>query len=84
MNTNSTTPTATNTTPLPQSPTEGKNTQRMAKNGGKRTKRSTNPDASALRLEAIRALTNLPEEGQFFLIYNTQDDQKSIVNGWGS
>ena len=82
MNTNTTTPTATNTTPLPQPPTEGKTTPRTAKSGGKRTKRSTNPDASELRLEAIRALTNLPQEGQFFLIYNTQDEQKNIVNGW--
>lgn len=84
MNANTTTPTATNTTPLPQSPSEGKNTQRTTKNGGKRTKRGTNPDASELRLEAIRALTNLPAEGQFFLIYDTQDDQNGIVNGWGT
>ncbi len=83
MNSN-TTPTATNTTPLPQPSLEGKSTPRTSKNGGKRTKRGTNPDASELRLEAIRALTNLPQEGQFFLIYDTQDDQKSIVNGWGS
>jgi len=63
-------------------------TRRRQRLPGDSEKGSTGPksrvrrDANELKFEAIRVLSNLAEDGKFFLLFETPDGKKEVVNCW--
>lgn len=53
-------------------------TEKDQASGKGRVKRN----ASDLKFEAIRVLSNLPEDGRFFLVTESQDGKKETVSCW--
>ncbi len=68
--------------------TDSSNSKRKSKLPGVVTKKTTGGrgksqvSGAELLLQAIQALTNLPENGQFFLVTSTEDEDKDIISHW--
>lgn len=45
-------------------------------------RRKNTSNIAELRLQAIQALTNLPEDGQFFLITSAEGKDKDVIYDW--
>ena len=65
---------------------ENNSTPRRRKSSGETGKkiatRKSQKNSSELRLEAVRVLTNLPEDGRFFLIVEAEEGTKEIIASW--
>ena len=56
--------------------------KRGRKPGDSAGKSKTKKDVNELKFETIRILSNLPDEGKFFFIYQADDGIKDVITSW--
>ena len=72
-------------TPAQDTPAAPRQRQKSTASTGRKPasgKNRAQKSQTEIRLQAITALINLPEDGRFFLVFETQEGQKETIDTW--